>query len=239
MKPTNTPQKPEREPTNARFDRKGEYATPMTEPSAKDRIEQLIESIRGRRATNTIPIGIGARNPLTEHSIKDRIEQLLGSIRKSRTSDATVPICIGARMPGTSMVHDARRMLSKDYFWSFTASGKTFGKKKKATHRAKTPKDSLKLYPWSVGPAIVEDYAAVPDGLETFNEATILTHNGDYWGFSESGSSTDPWKRRTDISRNPTIFPGFDIGCVTQQRTYYPLLPVPLTSCIDEIPEEN
>lgn len=234
MQPTDVPQKPEREPTRGRFDLR-EYATPRTELSAKDRIEQLIESIRGR----------GARNhatPLNEHSVKDRIEQLLSSIRNSRTTSdyATVPICMDARIPGPSMVHDARRMLSKGYYWSFSASRRTFVEKGKVTGVVKTPKtrDGLKRYPWSVGPATVQDYAAVPDGIETVNE-TLLMRNGHYWGFSESGSAfgeTAPAARNSDI---PRVFPGFDIGCIPQQQTYYPLLPVPLTSCINQSPEEN
>lgn len=202
--------------------------------SANDRVEQLIESIRVRQA----PIGIGVGNPatpITEPS-KDQVEQLLASIRTSGTASdyGTVPFRIGARIPGTVTVDDARKQLFRGYSWNFSAGGRTLEKKENVTRRVKTSRnwDDLKKYPWSVGSETVKDPAAVPVGHETVDDVRILMRNGEYWGFStssgesSSAANTDPREQRTNISRDPEIFEGFAIGSVPQQRTYYPLLPV-------------
>lgn len=202
--------------------------------SANDRVEQLIESIRVRQA----PIGIGVGNPatpITEHS-QDQVEQLLASVRTSRAASdyGTVPFRIGARIPSTVTVNDARKQLFRGYSWNFSACGRSLEKKENVTRRVKTSRnwDGLKKYPWSVGSETVKGSAAVPVGHETVDDARILMRNGEYWGFgtssgeSSSAANTDPWEQRTNISRDPEIFEGFAIGSVPQQRTYYPLLPV-------------
>lgn len=207
MQPKKPPQKPAR---------KGEYATPKTEPSARDRIEQLIESVRERGQKEehaTVPNGTGARKPLindktaiTGHSMRDRIEELIDSIRGQRmmskyAATVHVPVCIGTKISKRFTVQDARILLfSRCHYWSFTASSKSIEEKEKATRRrrVKTAKnrDDLKHYPWSVIPATVkvkkDNYAAVPVDLETVNDDPgILIRNGRYWGYSEaSGSSS-------------------------------------------------
>ena len=186
--------------------------------SANDRVEQLIESIHVRQA----PIGIDVGNPatpITEHS-KDHVEQLLASVRVSRAASdyGTVPFRIGARIPRTVTVNDARKQLFRGYSWNFSASGRTLEKKENVarSRRVKTSRnwDDLKKYPWSVRSETVKDSAAVPVGHETVDDPRIFMRNGEYWGFGE---------QRT---RDPEIFEGFAIGSMPQQRTYYPLLPV-------------
>lgn len=205
------------------------------QPKPRDGIEQLIESIRARDVPIGINPGIPAR-PVIWDPMKEQIEQLLASIRTSRApSDyGTVPFGICTRIPRTVTVKNARVQLYKGYSWNFSASGRTLEEKEKVTGRVKTPnnRDDLKKYPWSVGPETVKDDAAVPVDLETVNDvndARILIRNGEYWGFSTSGSASgesspaansDPSE---DISRDPEIFKGFTIGSVPQQRTYYPV----------------
>lgn len=225
MQPKKPPQKPERELTKPRFATKGEYATPRTEPSAKDRVEQLIQLIREwqpRKDHATAPNGTGARKPgnsmfndkeahITEHSIKDRLEQLIDSIRGERITSkyaATIPIRIEPKIPKPFTVQDARTLLFNGCHWSFTASGRELEEKEKATRRrrVKTSKkrDDFKNYPWSVGPATVKvkDYAAVPVGLETVSEDAlrIFMRKGKYWSCSASGGSSSAHGERSSSS---------------------------------------
>lgn len=262
-----------RQSKKARLDKDVEIesTTAMTGHPMKDRVEKLLESIRGWRTTRdyaTVPVDIGTRRYLDFI----RIERLMDSIRGWRAAGywATVSIGIGVGNPHAFIFHDARIMLPRGYYWSFSAGGSTFGKSTKSP-MIKTPKKRINsnTYPWSAGPATVKDYAAVLVGTgaahtSSANNARILVSQGYYWSFSASGSAfekrssparmtktpkgliksnIEPWsadrtglqmphERKTDGSRMPRIFPGFAIGGLPQQATYYPLLPVPPTSRI-------
>lgn len=236
MKPQETPQKP------------------RTEPSARERLEQLLQLIRDwqpRKDHATAANGTGASNRgnfmfndkahITEHSIKDRLEPLINSIRGEPIPSkyaATVAIRIEPKNPTPFTVQDARKLLFSGCHWNFTASGRELEKKEKATRRrrVKTSKkwDDLKTYPWSVGP----DYAAAPVGLETVSEDPRSSAHGERSSSSAAGSSNTR-SGRTNISRTPKIYEGFAMGSIPPKQAYHPLLPPPLTSSTGYRPVES
>ena len=210
-------------------------ATPRVEQSAKDRVEQLIDSIRGRRTTSefaTVP-GLGARNPRTV------------MVQDARYMLAT----------GYHWSFDANGR-------AFGNKTKVIPKTKKTTPNPDNSSRYPWSGPPTVEKHVVVPVGLVTGTplISCVNDARTLVPEGYYWSFSAGGGTfgkkpspartTKTLKAPVNIGplnprlemplwggpvtrRKPAIFPGFAIGGSPSQPTYYPLLPVPLTSRVD------
>ena len=62
-----------------------------------------------------------------------------------------IPVGLGTGTPPISRVNDARTLVPKGYYWSFSASGSTFGKKSSPARTTKTLKAPINIDPLNPG----------------------------------------------------------------------------------------